>query len=60
MTACGMFSPHALQMMDFMHHIISARGQRDGENTESSRKECVHECADETPTAKPVCVCNSM
>lgn len=60
MAACGMLCPHALQMVDFMHHIISARGQRDGENIESSSKECVLECANETATAKPVCVCNSM
>lgn len=60
MTACGMFSLYALQMMDFTQHIISARGRRDGENVDSSRMECVNECAKETPTAKPVCVCNSM
>lgn len=60
MAACGMFSLHALQMMDFMHHVISARGRRDGENIESSREECAHECANEAPTTKPVCVCSSM
>lgn len=59
--ACGMFSPPALQMMDFTHHIISARGRRCGLIVDSSREECAHECANETtPTAKHVCVCNSM
>lgn len=54
MTACGMFSLYTLQMMDLVHHIISAGGRRDGENIDSSPKECVHECAKETPTTKPV------
>lgn len=53
-TAGGMFPLHALQMIDLTHHVMSARGRRDGYEVDSPREECTYQCANETRENKSV------